>query len=79
MALPEPGQSQFAGIGGRNALSVASHLKPLSRDTEKRRGDPGECGDPGEYRIGAWMPSYLAGDATVFDHSGWLAALEEES
>ena len=39
----------------------------------KAPGDPGEHRDP---RLDAFV---MAGDATVFDHSDWLAALEESS
>jgi hypothetical protein len=54
-------------------LSVASHQKPLPRDSKKRRVIQVDMGDP------RWDAFVLAAQgATVFHHSGWLAALEGE-
>lgn len=70
---PEPGRSLIAGSGGRNALSVASHPKPLPRDSGKRRLIEVDAKDP------RWDTFVLSAQgATVFHHSGWLAALENE-
>ncbi len=54
-------------------MSVASHPKSLRRDSEKRRVIQVDTGDP------RWDSFVLAAQgATVFHHSGWLAALENE-
>lgn len=54
-------------------MSVASHPKPLPRDSGKRRVIQMDMRDP------RWDSFVLtAQGATVFHHSGWLAALEHE-
>lgn len=54
-------------------MSVASHPKPLPRDSGKRRVIQLDMRDP------RWDSFVLtARGATVFHHSGWLAALEQE-
>jgi glycosyltransferase involved in cell wall biosynthesis len=72
MVPAEPGQIQFAGIGRRNALSVAFHPKPLSRDPERRQSAAHRrpkvsfiawAEDSGRAREVAWA---LGGEARVF-------------
>jgi CelD/BcsL family acetyltransferase involved in cellulose biosynthesis len=54
-------------------LAVASHAKPLLPDSGKRRVVQLDASDP------RWDSFVLAAPgATVFHHSGWLAALESE-
>jgi hypothetical protein len=54
-------------------LSVAPHPKPLPRDPEKRRVIQVDTRDP------RWDAFVMAAQgATVFHHSAWLAALENE-
>ena len=54
-------------------MPVASHPKPLPRDSGKRRVIQLGATDP------RWDSFVLAAaGATVFHHSGWLAALEDE-
>jgi Acetyltransferase (GNAT) domain len=73
MVPPQLDRTLIAGIGRRIALSVASHPKPLPRDSEKRRVIQMDMKDP------RWDAFVLAAPgATVFHHSGWLAALENE-
>lgn len=54
-------------------MSAASHQKPLPYHSEKRRVIQMDMKDP------RWDSFVLAAQgATVFHHSGWLAALEDE-
>lgn len=62
------------GIGRRNALSVASEREHLPQYPESRRVIALDTSDP------RWDSFVLAvPGATVFHHSGWLAALEREN
>lgn len=56
-----------------DAMPAVSHPKPLPRDSGSRRVIPLDAGDP------RWDSFVLAArGATVFHHSGWLAALQDE-
>lgn len=63
--------SKFAGIGRRNALSIASH-RSRCHMIRKASDYSGGYEDPG------WTAIVMVENATVFHHYGWLAAPEEE-